>query len=83
MYVEVEWVTGKHNISFSAAAPEGWKVFLSNENVEINSDYYNSKEIWVTIIPPSDVISGEKAEIVITADDETQKGKIVVFISIT
>ncbi len=83
VYVEVEWVTGKHNISFSAAAPEGWKVFLSNENVEINSDYYNSKEIWVTIIPPSDVISGEKAEIVITADDETQKGEIVVFISIT
>ncbi|HDN82024.1 MAG TPA: transglutaminase domain-containing protein [Methanomicrobia archaeon] len=82
VYAEVEWVTGKHSISFSAMAPEGWKVFLSNETVEIDSDYYKFKEVWVTIMPPSDVKSGDEVEIKIIAKDGSQQEEITLSISI-
>jgi len=82
VYAEVEWTTGKHSISFSAMAPEGWKVFLSNETVEIDSDYYKFKEVWVTIMPPSDVKSGDEVEIKIIAKDGSQQEEITLSISI-
>ena len=71
-----------YTASFTAIAPPGWKVFFSNDTLNIDSENYISKELLITIIPPPDVKSGDEVEIKIIADDGIKQGEIVIFISI-
>jgi len=72
----------KHEISFTAIAPPGWKIFFSNETVIIDSSNYFSKEILITIIPPSNIKSGDEVKITIIADDGSQHEEIILFVSV-
>ncbi|MCK4636358.1 MAG: hypothetical protein KAT49_00595 [Methanomicrobia archaeon] len=77
--------TGVYQVSFKAVAPSGWKVFLSNKTVTIDTDRARlvlSGEVLITIIPPPDAKSGDEAEITIIADDVSKQGEIVISISI-
>jgi len=71
-----------YTASFTAIAPPGWKVFFSNDTLNIDSENYISKELLITIIPPPDVKSGDEVEITIIADDGIEQEEIVISISI-
>ncbi len=84
-YVEREDWHGspeEYCVSLIITAPQGWKVFLSNDEITIDSSNYFSKEILVTVIPPSNAQSGAEAEIVITADDGSEKRELTFVVSI-
>jgi hypothetical protein len=82
-YVEEDWSEEEYIVSFTADAPPGWKVFFSNETLIISSStHYHRKEILITVIPSADTQSGDETEIIITADDGTRQGEIVLSLSI-
>ena len=81
-YVERDWGEEVYTVSLTAEAPEGWHVSFSDKSLTIDSSYYLSKEVLITIIPPPDAASGDTAEIRITADDGIHQEEIVVSLSI-
>jgi|GEM_PF-1407009 len=81
-FAYIEKSSRDYTASFTAIAPPGWKVFFSNDTLNIDSENYISKEILITIIPPPDVKSGDEVEIKIIADDGIKQEEIVIFISI-
>ncbi|MEA1994359.1 MAG: transglutaminase domain-containing protein [Euryarchaeota archaeon] len=81
-FAYIEKSSRDYTVSFTADAPQGWKVFFSNDTLNIDSENYISKELLITIIPPPDAKSGDEAEIIVTADDGTRQDEIVISVAV-